>query len=117
MSQRGASPLTERQQFWQTHLQRCEAEGLSVRAYTQAHGLSAAAMRSAKRAFKDRARAGERKASTALTLVPVAAPEFGRIGAVAMRLHFPGGVHAEVPTEAAAEVSAALLRTVLEAGR
>ncbi len=42
-------PLTERQQFWQEHLRRCEAQGLKLKAYALSHGLSVAAMYAAKR--------------------------------------------------------------------
>jgi hypothetical protein len=116
-TQEGA--LTERQQFWQGHLQRCETEGLSVRAYAEANGLSASAMRSAKRGFKDRARARDGVGHTpgALTLVPVMARTVGRAATPAMQLYLPGGVRAEVSAEAASAVTAALLRTVLEVGR
>ncbi len=33
------APLTERQQYWQTHLQQCEAAGQSLRAYADANDL------------------------------------------------------------------------------
>ena len=34
-----SGPLTERQRYWQTHLQRCKANGQSLRAYADEHGL------------------------------------------------------------------------------
>lgn len=108
--------LTERQQFWQEHLRRCEVQGLMIKAYAEAHGLSVAAMYAAKRDIA-RKRSGAASASKSLTLVPVKTHNIGGSRAPAMRVRFPGGVEAEVSAEVAAEVSAALMRTVLEGAR
>lgn len=114
-----ARGLTSTQQHWAEHLRRCEAQGLSIRAYAEAHGLSAAAMRSAKRDFTRRAARSTSAAPSehALTLVPLAVDALGRAGAPAMQLRFPGGVEAQVSAEAAAAVSAALMHAAMQVQR
>lgn len=111
-------PLTERQQFWQEHLRRCEAQGMKLKAYALSHGLSVAAMYAAKRDIGRKLGGGPAApAAQSLTLVPVVAHTMGTCSSSAMRVHFPGGVQAEVSADAAGEVSAALMRAVLDSAR
>ena len=114
-----ARRLTRTQQHWAEHLRRCEAQGLSIRAYAEVHGLSAAAMRSAKRDAARRAarRAAATASDSALTLVPVTLPALEPPSTPALQIRFPGGVDAQVSADAAASVSAALMRTALERTR
>lgn len=57
--------LTERQQYWLEHLQRCEASGEPLKSYADAHSLSVHSLYEAKRRLKRRGVFAEERAPAA----------------------------------------------------
>lgn len=94
------APLTSRQAFWQTHLQRAKAERLSIRAYARREGVSEQSLYAAKR-----------KASTAATAVPAFAA-VRLAGMARCELSLPGGVLLRLPELPPAQWLAALAREI-----
>ena len=88
---------TPRQRFWLEHLEACEAQGTSLKAYALAHGLSASALYTAKSALKRRrSRVGRSDPVSMPKLVPVRVAR----PASMFRVLLPNGVVVEVPEHA-----------------
>jgi hypothetical protein len=85
------SELTERQRYWLGHLQRCQAQGVSIKAYAREQGLKVSTLYGWTRKLKQRgAWAGDETVAFAQVRLAVEPAARGRY-----RLAFPGGCHLE----------------------
>ncbi len=85
-----------RERFWLDHLRTARQQGLTLKAYAQAHGLSVSALYTARSTLKRRGVLSE-PAPAPPTFVPVRlCPPAG----AAFRVHLPNGVVVEVCAQA-----------------
>ena len=86
----GSEALTERQRYWQMHLQRCEANGQSLRAYADEHGLKVSTLYFYRKRLRD---------GNSLPISGLKNPTFVRAQVASMtlpcRVHLRNGVTAE----------------------
>lgn len=92
-----------RQAFWQSHLVRAQAQGLSVRAYARREGLSEHSLYAARRQASPRMDVPTLPAAPAFAPVRITA-------AAAYELLLPGGILLRLPEPPPASWLAALLR-------
>jgi hypothetical protein len=85
---------TPRQRFWLEHLEACQTQGSSLKAYALAHDLSPAALYAAKSDLKRR---GALPASTLPVPAPKLLPVHITRTAPMFRVLLPNGVVVEVP--------------------
>ena len=106
--------LTKRQRFWLSHLEAYSQRGGSLRAYAREHGLSHAALYTAKSDLKRRGAWLGAGTSTSVAPAPKLLPV--RITTPAptamFRVLLPNGTAVEVPEHADAERARALLLSV-----
>ncbi len=99
---------TPRQRFWLEHLNACQEQGLSLKAYARAHELSVSALYAAKSALKQRGTSTPPN-SPAPKLVPVRlAP-----AASVVRVLLPNGVVVELPESIDPQRCQALLASAI----
>ena len=97
---------TPRQHFWLEHLRACREQGLSLKAYAQAHDLSVSALYTANSALKRRGFVADNAPpAVAASFVPV---RIARAEAV-FRVLLPNGIVVEVPEHADAAACRELL--------
>lgn len=86
-------PLTSKQKTWLAHLQRCEAQGMSLTAYGDANGLSAQQLYQWRYTLRQKgqlpARSNEKKKTPWVTVIPKAQ------GTERCLLRFPNGMELE----------------------
>jgi hypothetical protein len=109
--------LTRGQQRWLEHLRACEVQGCSLKQYALEHGLSAQAAYVAKCELKRRGAWPVGTPSTSLTLVPISVSAPALRDSAVVRISLPNGALIEVLEQASVEHAAAVLATVVGAGR
>lgn len=92
-----------RQAFWQSHLGKAQAQGLSLRAYARREGLSEHSLYAARH---------QARAQASAVAQPTPAPAFAaiRVAAGSCELSLPGGLVLRLPEPPPASWLAALLR-------
>jgi hypothetical protein len=117
------SALSERQQFWRSHVEACELSGVSMKAYGERHGLKLASFYCWKGQLKKLGVLGQDKSGTrssAASLVPVEVVPQSEPGSrptlTATRIALASGIVIEAPSGLDADALCDLLRAAIAAG-
>lgn len=109
-SKRARRALTEREQFWRTHLRRIEASGIETKVYGERHGLSVGALYQARKQLVALGVWPERRAAaSAPTFAPVRVIDPAVAAAPACRVRLADGTVLEWSAAPATAVLADLL--------